>query len=417
VTEIRMNRAMRRGAALAIVTIVVLVAGAAQASAQTARALHDAGESRASFASAGGASLGSGQTLSAGQSLTSANGEYRLVMQGDGNLVEYVSGGRALWTSGTQGNSGAWAVMQTDGNLVVYNASGQALWNSRTQGHTGASLSLQDDANLVIYTGSTAVWYNNAVNDQLDAGDTLTAGQFLQSDDRHYEVVMQGDGNLVEYVSGGQALWTSGTQGNSGAWAVMQTDGNLVVYNASGQALWNSRTQGHSGARASLQTDGNFVVYSGTTALWANYAGQHGGGVNDYPSNLASAPKDSVIDPWDFYNRECTSFVAWRLNHNEGISFTNHYKGAHFGDAYTWASAAESLGIPVNGTPTPGSVAVYPSSLAGSGGAGHVAYVLSVNNSAGTVTLEEYNFNVVGGYDQRTQAISALGVQYIHFTS
>ena len=140
-------------------------------------------------------------------------------------------------------------------------------------------------------------------------------------------------------------------------------------------------------------------------------------GTNDYPAYLASAAKDSLVDPWNFYNRECTSFVAWRLNHDEGIPFTNHYKGAAFGNAYQWAGAAESVGIPVNGTPTPGSVAVYPASLPGSGGFGHVAYVDSVNNSAGTVTVEEYNFNVVGGYDQRIQAIDALGVQYIHFTT
>jgi surface antigen len=119
-------------------------------------------------------------------------------------------------------------------------------------------------------------------------------------------------------------------------------------------------------------------------------------GTNDYPSYLANAAKDSLVDPWDFYNRECTSFVAWRLNNDEGIAFTNHYEGAHFGNAYQWAGAAESVGIPVNGTPAPGSVAVYPSSLPGSGGNGHVAFVLSVNASAGTVTVEEYNFNVVG---------------------
>src|SRR5579862_5177280 len=42
---------------------------------------------------------------------------------------------------------------------------------------------------------------------------------------------------------------------------------------------------------------------------------------NDYPSNLADAAKDSLVGPWQFYNRECTSFVAWRLNSANGIAF------------------------------------------------------------------------------------------------
>jgi surface antigen len=39
-------------------------------------------------------------------------------------------------------------------------------------------------------------------------------------------------------------------------------------------------------------------------------------GVDDYPANLKSAAQDSLVDPWGFYNRECTSFVAWRLNND-----------------------------------------------------------------------------------------------------
>jgi len=56
-------------------------------------------------------------------------------------------------------------------------------------------------------------------------------------------------------------------------------------------------------------------------------------GVDDYPSRLKNAPQDSLVDPWQFYNRECTSFVAWRLNHDAGIAFHNMYKGHHWGDA------------------------------------------------------------------------------------
>jgi hypothetical protein len=63
-------------------------------------------------------------------------------------------------------------------------------------------------------------------------------------------------------------------------------------------------------------------------------------GTNDYPSNLANAAQDSVVDPWHFYNRECVSFVAWRLSHDNGVSnFDNNMMGpngttGHFGNAY-----------------------------------------------------------------------------------
>ena len=37
-------------------------------------------------------------------------------------------------------------------------------------------------------------------------------------------------------------------------------------------------------------------------------------GVDDYPARLKAARLDGLVDPWQFYNRECTSWVAWRLN-------------------------------------------------------------------------------------------------------
>lgn len=51
-------------------------------------------------------------------------------------------------------------------------------------------------------------------------------------------LTMQTDGNLVARLNtgkgSGQVVWSSGTSGNSGAYAVMQTDGNLVVYKNGG---------------------------------------------------------------------------------------------------------------------------------------------------------------------------------------
>jgi hypothetical protein len=97
-------------------------------------------------------------SLQANQSISSPDGQYQLIMQGDGNLVEYGPGGQAIWDSVTYGNPGASAVMQGDGNLVVYSAAGTALWNSGTYGNPGASLVLDDGGTLEIVDQGAVIW-------------------------------------------------------------------------------------------------------------------------------------------------------------------------------------------------------------------------------------------------------------------
>jgi hypothetical protein len=115
------------------------------------------------------------QQLNAGDILFSATRAFQLVMQPDGNLVEYniydatlpqdITQGQyinAVWASNTKG---LWAVrcaMQTDGNLVLYAANGYAIWASNTSGNPGAFLRCQDDGNLVIYgTDGSAIAFSN----------------------------------------------------------------------------------------------------------------------------------------------------------------------------------------------------------------------------------------------------------------
>ena len=58
-----------------------------------------------------------------------------LVMQTDGNLVIYTSGGKPVWASNTAGTGSRNSlVMQDDGNLVVYTSSGKPVWASNTAG-------------------------------------------------------------------------------------------------------------------------------------------------------------------------------------------------------------------------------------------------------------------------------------------
>src|SRR4029077_5451152 len=123
----------------------------------------------------------------ANQSIASPNGQYDLIMQGDGNLVEYGPGGQVIWDSGTYGNPGAYAIMQGDGNLVVYSSAGTPLWNSGTYGNPGASFQLQNNGNAVIYQANgTALWYGNST---AVSGRVLTAGQAIYSPNGQYQLI------------------------------------------------------------------------------------------------------------------------------------------------------------------------------------------------------------------------------------
>ncbi len=114
----------------------------------------------------------------------------------------------------------------------------------------------------------------------------------------------------------------------------------------------------------------------------------------------------SYGDPWGFALRNCTSFVAWRLRTTNGLSgFENHFGGVHWGNAGHWNEAAAALGYLVDDVPAVGAVAQTDA-----GRVGHVAWVSAVGD--GTVTVEEYNMAVAGGYDVRTVPTSSF--RYLH---
>lgn len=101
-----------------------------------------------------GASILPGTHITPGGSL--AVGEYRLIHQGDGNVVLYHRG-RAVWATHQRGNE---LIFQDDGNLVLYRY-GRPMWSTGTAGQGGTRVVLQQtDGNLVMYDDNTgrAVW-------------------------------------------------------------------------------------------------------------------------------------------------------------------------------------------------------------------------------------------------------------------
>jgi hypothetical protein len=218
-------------------------------------------------------------SLTAGQRIQSPDGHYSLAMASDGNLVESVSGGRGLWSTGTSRYPGAHALMQVNGNLVLYDTAGSAVWSSNSHPATGCPrLVLQDDGNLVIYT-ATAIWSAASRDDHLLSGDVLEPGWSVFSiDPEAYRLTMQTDGNLVLYDAAGHPLWNSRTERHPGAYASMQTDGNLVVYSSTNHVLWSSATNGNPGAHLTVIGDGNVDIISGSTVLWRSGTYHKGSG-------------------------------------------------------------------------------------------------------------------------------------------
>ena len=96
-----------------------------------------------------------------------------------------------------------------------------------------------------------------------------------------------------------------------------------------------------------------------------------------------------VNDGRGFFQGQCTSWVAHRLSQLNGISFTNWYRGRHWGDADQWAEVAKSIKIKPDDKPSPGDVAWYAR--------GHVAYVESVNPD-GSIMISEMNFDGHNGF-------------------
>ena len=216
--------------------------------------------------------------LAFGDTIKSANGQYQLTMQSDGNLVFETSSGSVIWAAGTNGLKGQYAIAQPDGNFVVYSPT-SAPWaaGSNQIANNGVFVVPQNDGNLVVYD-LWAAWSSgthlngpastlNQGQTMLAPGASLASGGSIYSQNGLNVLVMQTDGNLVLSNTQLGVRWSSGTANSGAVKATMQTDGNLVLLNSANQAVWSSGTSNHAGSVLYLQDDGNLVVYT-PIAMW-----------------------------------------------------------------------------------------------------------------------------------------------------
>lgn len=118
-----------------------------------------------------------------------------------------------------------------------------------------------------------------------------------------------------------------------------------------------------------------------------------------YPG--ASYPRN-LFDEWSYGYRNCTSWVAFKLDQDGRTGFS------HLGNAADWPWNVPSSWRTSN--PQRGDAAVRPARFTGD--QGHVMYVEDVVN--GTVYASDYNYGG-DGYYRGPRAISTNGVEFIHF--
>lgn len=174
----------------------------------------------------------------------------------------------------------------------------------------------------------------------------------------------------------------------------------LLSYNEGQQAAYNSQINSNSGRIADLRRQ-QIAANSRFIGSSAPGSGPTCGG--GYPARWCNAPQDSLIDSWGMYNRECVSYTAFKV----AASGRNMPYWGGIGNANQWPGNARAAGIPMDGNPQAGDVAISMR-----GAYGHAMYVESVNGN-GTINISQYNASLDGRYS--TNTISSAGLYFIHF--
>lgn len=176
--------------------------------------------------------------------------------------------------------------------------------------------------------------------------------------------------------------------------ATRQKQASLLAYNQHQQSAYNAKVKANQAQIRKLE--------AAQAAAQAAYARSHGvsfygtAGHGGYPDRWAIPPKDTRVDYWGMLNRECVSYVAWKISSvgrympHWGGNYSKYYGG----NAYRWVDNADIDHIPHTGSPPsswrPG-VAVIWDEYDGVGSKGHAAYLEAVN-SDGSIEVSQYNF-------------------------
>lgn len=242
--------------------------------------------------------------------------------------------------------------------------------------------------------------YRTSVRDQLNStiAEVKKIKAQLEADNKAVEKVLADlkiqNEQLAAQQADQQAL-VNQTRGEEAAYQTLVSNAKNQMQSVAAQqqayyASLVAKGGGNSGVVGSFQYWG-----------WSGNRGCSGG----YPY---CAAHDSMVDPWNLYNRECVSYVAWALQARFGKT-VNPWHGD--GNAYQWpSSAARWSGAYRVSSPQPGDVVVLPA-MSGFAPIGHVMIVESVSGS--DMFVSQYNFYGTGEYS--TMWVRNSGVILLRF--
>ncbi|MFD9617787.1 hypothetical protein ACFWB2_10965 [Streptomyces virginiae] len=188
----------------------------------------------------------------------------------------------------------------------------------------------------------------------LAPGQRLAPGTRVVPTPLKPEFVMQEDGNLVIYAVGlpgrpDLALWSTGTYGNPGAYALMQEDGNFVVYKKDGGpdkggALWNSGTYGD-------RTDTSVRAwFSDSGELWVTGRGTGNNriswdsGTKKRHAKLCANPPSGQQPHWDQGGWAESASVWLVLQNDNNLVMYRKRDGKAIWSSGTWHTSAADNG-------------------------------------------------------------------------
>jgi hypothetical protein len=153
----------------------------------------------------------------------------------------------------------------------------------------------------------------------------------------------------------GQVSWPADSSGN---WQTSATVGDATPPGT--YQIYFTQT-----ACNGLQLTGSFTntlqmgTWAGTTGPY--YANYYYGYPYSNPPVCQANGTNCVKDQWKFFEGQCTSWVAYRLSRLNRISFSDTYRlpagnppVTVWGNASQWKTAANAIGIKVDGTPALG---------------------------------------------------------------
>ncbi|PSO42930.1 hypothetical protein BRC19_02650 [Candidatus Saccharibacteria bacterium QS_5_54_17] len=131
-----------------------------------------------------------------------------------------------------------------------------------------------------------------------------------------------------------------------------------------------------------------------------------------YPDRWANPPRNDRVDEWGMYNRQCTSYAAWRV-HDDGKHMPEWGRTDN-ADAKYWYNLARRDDIPTGGSPREGAIAVWREGDGMGDTYGHVAYVENVNDD-GSIWVSQYNVTPGEYNEMGVSKDKAAQLDYVYF--